>query len=384
MNQRSTTLQEDLQWYRSQRDLAWAKRDGLQRELELTLEQLDDAQTEIGEQMARADRLQRALNGYDDEDHQYRKHPRGGYSSTGSRVPTRDTSVNDGFPAYAGRHEDRSRSAEQQPPSPTTEEGETLPAPGLSVKAKGKMKAPPVRLPWPPPHKKRSCHQRRKYGDTDSDFDSESTSKGAGMNEMDVDYDVPSQGNQPRADPSFPAPRDAYGVSQDIGTRSTRPRMPYLPAKAAPPTPASYAAAAAVPAPNTGNFPMAEWPFEPKYYKLVSKMAKEPGNWEAIKWMKGASTWAHTETKPRSKLQSLILYKWKMPTWATDLINAGDPLVPPGIKDSCRHAKPRRPEIPPPVAAAGVEALASNPDIVPGSMPVNIRGSMLDRIPPQG
>ena len=75
MNQRSTTLQEDLQWYRSQRDLAWAERDGLQRELELTLERLDDAQTEIGEQMARADRLQRALNGYDDEDRRYRKRP---------------------------------------------------------------------------------------------------------------------------------------------------------------------------------------------------------------------------------------------------------------------------------------------------------------------
>src|ERR1700742_5363073 len=112
MNQRSTTLQEDLQWYRSQRDLAWAQRDGLQRELELTLEQLDDAQTEIGEQMARSDRLQRALNGYDDEDHRYRKRPRGNYSSTGSRAPTRDTSVNDGYPAYAGCYEDRGRSPE--------------------------------------------------------------------------------------------------------------------------------------------------------------------------------------------------------------------------------------------------------------------------------
>src|ERR1700742_2120003 len=87
MNQRSTTLQEDLQWYRSQRDLAWAQRDGLQRELELTLEQLDDAQTEIGEQMARSDRLQRALNGYDDEDHRYRKRPQGNYSSTGVELP---------------------------------------------------------------------------------------------------------------------------------------------------------------------------------------------------------------------------------------------------------------------------------------------------------
>src|ERR1700744_1458563 len=201
---------------------------------------------------------------------------------------------------------------------------------------------------------------------------------------MDVDDDIPSQGNQPRAAPTFPVPRDTYGVSPDIGTGSTRPRMPYPPAKAAPPTPASYAAAAAVPAPNTGNFPMAEWPFEHKYYKLVSKMAKEPGNWEAIKWMKRASTWAHTETKPRNKLQSLILYTWKMPTWATGLIDAGDPSVPPGIKDSRRRAKSRRSEVPPPATAAGVEASASNPNVVPGSTPVTIGGNTVNRIPPQG
>src|SRR6201999_590351 len=383
MNQRSTTLQEDLQWYRSQRDLAWAERDGLQRELELTLDRLDDAQTEIGEQMARADRLQRALNGYNDEDRRYRKRPRGDYSSTGSRAPTRDTSVNDGYPAYAGRYEDRGRSPEQRPPPPMAEE-EHRPAPGLSEKAKGKMKVPPARSPSPPPRKKRSRHQRRKCGDTDSDFDSESASEGAGKNEMDVDDDVPPQGNQPRADPTFPVPRDAYGVSPDIGTRLTRPWMPYPPAKEAPPPQASYAAAAAVPAPNTGNFPMAEWPFEHKYYKLVLKMAKEPGNWEAIKWMKRASTWAHTEMKPRNKLQSLILYTWKMPAWATGLIDAGDPSVPPGIKDSRRRAKSRRSEVPPPAAAAGVEASASNPNIVPGSNPVTIGGNTITRIPPQG
>src|ERR1700742_1867720 len=146
--------------------------------------------------------------------------------------------------------------------------------------------------------------------------------------------------------------------------------MPYPPAKAAPPPQASYAAAAAAPAPNAGNFPIVEWPFEHKYYKLVSKMVNEQGNCEAFKWMKRASTWAHTETKPSNKLQTLILYTGKMPTWATGLIDAGDSLVPPGIKDSRRRAKSRRSEVPPPAAATGVEASASNPNIVPGSTPV--------------
>src|ERR1700743_3389195 len=61
----------------------------------------------------------------------------------------------------------------------------------------------------------------------------------------------------------------------------------------------------------------------------------------------------------KSPLQKQILREWRQPKWATDMINVGDPSIPPGIKDSLRRAQERRMGGRPPAETAGNAALTS-------------------------
>src|SRR6201999_3275375 len=85
----------------------------------------------------------------------------------------------------------------------------------------------------------------------------------------------------------------------------------------------------------------------------------------AVEWMKRASTWAH-HSELKSPLQKQILHEWRQPKWATDMINVGDPSIPPGIKNSLRRAQERRMGVRPPAETAGTGALASIPTSAPG------------------
>ena len=361
--QRAQELRDTATRYKNERDQAWTRIEAyksriysLQRELDTTEDRLSDAQAEIAEQMARAEQLQAALDDRDDS-HRQRKRPRGAHSLSRSIPTTRDTSVHDVPPAAPTQPEERGRPT-ARPPSPMVEEGEIPPRPGLSEKAKGKAPMKGERgSSSPSPPRKRSRHYRRKYGSTPPDTSSESDF--AGNAGMDVDDDGPLKGKQSSA--AFPAPREAYGVSQDIGTGSSRPRFPYPPERAAPTVPASYAAAI-TPAASTQ---MVNLPFTSKHYKKVSKLAQTPGNWGAVEWMKRASTWAH-HSELKSPLQKQILREWRQPKWATDMINVGDPSIPPGIKDSLRRAQERRMGVRPPAETAGTGAPTSVPTSAPG------------------